>query len=341
MPKGKYRRLENGFGSVVKLSGNRRRPYAARLSASGTANGQNTPRAIGYYETWQQAYDALAEYNKLASGDMRNMTFKDVFDMLMRRKTEPPHPISKSRQIGMTSAIKRCSALYDTPISLIRLPELQRIMDATCADVGPGTCSTLKNVLHQMWTLADEYDLVRKNYASFLQIKQPMVFEHSEAFTRAEVDKMWINSDDDSVARILIMIYSGFRIAEYKTMMIDTEQRIFQGGSKTTAGKNRIVPMHSRIVPLVERLVSADDLLFKNDVLTRRRFPKTLESIGIDVKNHTPHDCRATFASLLSAAGAPDLHIKRMMGHASGDLTKDVYTSVEIELLRQSLELIL
>lgn len=338
MPKGKYRRLENGFGSVVRLSGNRRRPYAARLSASGTANGQNTPRAIGYFETWQQAYNALAEYNK-RNADMADATFKDIADMLIDRKTADG--ISPSRIRSLQNCINKCEKLYDRPIADIRLIDLQRLMDAVSGTVGPGTCVTLKNTLHQMWSIADEHDLVRKNYPSFLRIPQPVVFEHSEAFTRAEVDKMWIYSDDDSVARILIMIYSGFRIAEYKTMMIDTEQRIFQGGSKTTAGKNRIVPMHSRIVPLVERLINANDILFRNDVMTRRKFPGTLESIGIDVKNHTPHDCRATFASLLSAAGAPDLHIKRMMGHASNDLTKDVYTSVEIENLRKSLELIL
>ena len=55
----------------------------------------------------------------------------------------------------------------------------------------------------------------------------------------------------------LIMLYTkGFRISEYinlKLEDINLEELTFMGGTKTEAGKNRIIPIHSRILPLLKK----------------------------------------------------------------------------------------
>ncbi|WP_146553674.1 tyrosine-type recombinase/integrase [Rummeliibacillus sp. SL167] len=55
---------------------------------------------------------------------------------------------------------------------------------------------------------------------------------------------------------------------------------------------------------------------------------------------HRPHDCRHTFATLMDNADANKLSIKRIMGHASKDITDKVYTHKDIEQLLKAIDLI-
>jgi len=43
-------RLPNGFGNINKLSGNRRKPYRARLFDGYTDEGKRIYKTLGYYE---------------------------------------------------------------------------------------------------------------------------------------------------------------------------------------------------------------------------------------------------------------------------------------------------
>ena len=61
-------KLPNGFGSVYKLSGNRRNPYAARKTQGweideATGKSKQIYQIIGYYPTRKDALTALAEFN--------------------------------------------------------------------------------------------------------------------------------------------------------------------------------------------------------------------------------------------------------------------------------------
>ena len=55
---------------------------------------------------------------------------------------------------------------------------------------------------------------------------------------------------------------------------------------------------------------------------------------------HRPHDCRHTFASLMDSAGANKLSIKRIIGHASNDITDSVYTHKSVTELINAVDLI-
>ncbi len=70
-----------------------------------------------------------------------------------------------------------------------------------------------------------------------------------------------------------------------------------------------------------------------------RLFDHALTECRITTR-HTPHDCRHTFTSLLDSAGANEVCIDRLVGHASKSLTKRTYTHKDIEELRAAVELI-
>ena len=54
-------KMANGTGSITKESGNRRRPWRARVTES-FDGGKQRFRTIGYYSTKKEALLALADY---------------------------------------------------------------------------------------------------------------------------------------------------------------------------------------------------------------------------------------------------------------------------------------
>lgn len=52
-------KLPNGFGSITKLSGNRRRPFIARKTIGYSATGAPIQTAVGYYASYLDALMAL------------------------------------------------------------------------------------------------------------------------------------------------------------------------------------------------------------------------------------------------------------------------------------------
>ena len=53
------KRLPNNFGSVHRLSGNRRKPYAVRVKDE-----KANYKYLGYYATYKEALEALTAYNQ-------------------------------------------------------------------------------------------------------------------------------------------------------------------------------------------------------------------------------------------------------------------------------------
>ncbi len=54
----------NGYGSVVKLKGKRRRPFCARKTVGYDEKSHPIYKPIGYYVKREDALMALAEYNR-------------------------------------------------------------------------------------------------------------------------------------------------------------------------------------------------------------------------------------------------------------------------------------
>ena len=61
-----------------------------------------------------------------------------------------------------------------------------------------------------------------------------------------------------------------------------------------------------------------------------------LADAGID--HYAPHAARNTSASLLAAAGIPQVIAKAVLGHSTIQLTADVYTETDLELVRSAMD---
>ena len=56
--------------------------------------------------------------------------------------------------------------------------------------------------------------------------------------------------------------------------------------------------------------------------------------------NHRMHECRHTCATWLDDKGANKLAIKRILGHATQDITDGVYTHKSLHQLKKAIDLL-
>lgn len=356
MPRGRSMRRANGTGTVVKLSGRRRCPYEARTAATIDEWGYPRFDVIGRYGTRTDALQALALYNNdpYSIGD-RTLTFSQVYDRWYKSKYEDnPKGFTQSTINTTQTAYKWVAAIHGRTFSELRTPDLQNVLDTV--DLGYNSLRQIRTLFTQMYRYALEYELCGKDYAQFIQIKKPDDTESGVPFTKEEIKLLWANVDTENeyqatITALLILIYTGWRISEFLNMPIadiDLLEMTMTGGTKTAAGKNRVVPIHSGIQHLVRRLYGATHgaYLFTTDSgkpmntnTFRKSMQDTLQHCGI-TSEHTPHDCRHTFVSLLDSAGANQVCIQRLAGHASRGITQKVYTHKDLDELREAVELI-
>lgn len=323
------RKLPNNFGSIKKFSGRRTRPYAAYPSTKEfTADGNSVSvKAIGYFEDWQSAYDALRDYNKNPYDiDKAGLTFSEVYELWWKSKFENSKmEFSEQTQKAYKHAYSKCTSVYKMKMNEIVKNDMQDILD-NC-DLGFSSVRSIKNLFCQMFRYSMENGIVEKDYSQFITINIEDNNEKGQPFTEDEIKLLWKNKSDPLVQIILILIYSGLRIKELEVTKIDLKKRCFVGGIKTKAGKERTVPIHNSIYEFVKNFNQKD---FKSGTYRDKKFYKLIKSIGMpeltNGKKHTPHDCRHTFSWLCDKYIVDDVSKHMMMGHSLGsDVEKSVY----------------
>lgn len=338
-------RFPNGYGSVYKLSGNRRRPFVARKTTSWDDDGTQLFQIIGYYEKRQEALAALAEFNKNPySIEASSITFAEIFE---KWSVEKFSKISQSNINGYNAGFKIAESLHNLKFVEIKKAHLQNVIDK--CKKGHGTLRKIKVLFNQLFKYALENDIINKDYSKFVEIGENEEESSRKPFTQKEIDKLWDNVDRmDFIDTILIMIYTGMRPGELlliKNEDIKLEERIIKGGIKTKGSKNRIIPISQKILPLVEKRFSDKEYFVTNHEGKQMKYwnyyeekwKRIMEQLSII---HKPHDCRHAFATLMDNAGANKVSIKRIMGHASKDITDKVYTHKDLEELLKAIDLI-
>lgn len=333
----------NGYGTVVKLSGNRRNPFAVRKTKGFNEKGHPIYENIGYAPTREAGLIMLAEYNK-SPWDIEadKITLEELFNLWLDKRAVK---LGKSNVSSLKSAYKHCSRYAKNKYNQIKAYQMQDTIDS--CGCGYSTQGAIKNLWGHLDRFAMELDIISKCYSELLT-SEPIPETTKEVFTDEEVQRVWDNQQLPWADSLAFFLYSGFRISEFldiKTSKVDLQEWTITGGTKTAAGKNRVVPVHSRIQGIVQRRVeqSKSGYLFeyngkKMNQTQYREIWSTL--MGQLEMNHTPHETRHTFRSRLDSAGANKVCIDRLMGHKSKGTGERVYTHKNIEELRMNIELI-
>jgi len=348
-------KLPNGFGSVHKLPGNRRKPWRARKT-TGWINDYETGTnkqqyiTVGYYATQAEAIEALTTYNANPY-DIKtdSITFSQVYD---KWSDEHFKEIVPSAIRTWKSAYTYCQPLFNMRMKDIRVSHLEGVI--TDADVGDNTKGRMKSLFNMMFKYAMKHEIVQKDYAHLCDsIKKPRPQIIRIPFSREETDLLWNNLQIPFVDMVLIGIYSGWRpqeLAILKIADINLEDQTMFGGLKTDAGRNRIVPIHPKIKDLIQKDYDAavaigSEYLFNDPdgqqgtFLTydkyRGRWSKIMKRLELD---HKPHDTRHTFITNAKEAGMDEYILKLIVGHAIEDVTEKVYTHRTLEDMRKAIE---
>ena len=152
-------KLPNKYGSVYKLSGKRRKPWAVRK----TVGWKQVPEKmksypiyefIGFYATRSEALQALAAYNEDPYDlHFNTITFEEVYEKWSDIHFEK---VSASNVNGYKASFRLCDKIKDMKFVDIKLDHLQQVVD----DSGKNT-PTLKK-LKIMFGLMYDYAVIHE-----------------------------------------------------------------------------------------------------------------------------------------------------------------------------------
>ena len=347
--KRKSRRRANSQGSVYKVSGNRRKPYAAILPCKYDKEGNSKRTVLGYFETKTEALNALNEAVAANMSDKIIMSLGDVFESW---KKIHYRDLSKDAISNYNSAWKYIEVYGSKKIKDLRAPDIQKCLDdAVASGRSRATCEKIRSLYSQLCKYAMSQDIISQNYAQFLKLPKADKKE-KETFSESDI-KILLSNDTDRTAKIvLILIFSGLRIGELFDMkkenayLDDSPPRLI-GGKKSEAGTNRIIPIHSAIINYIKYFYNeSGNYLISNKVGNRlneknfreREYYPLLERLGITRKS--PHSTRHTFATLLQAKGAKPEDLIKVIGHADYETTTENYIHQNIDKLSEMIELL-
>ncbi len=285
---------------------------------------------------------ALAEYNKEPwDVDGNKITLKEHFNNWCEIKVPR---MGKSSQATLKAAYKYTKPLWNMKYKDIKSFHMQECID-NC-EKSYAVKAQIKNLFVHLDNFALEIDLINKSYSQLVSVESPPESDKIP-FSQEEIETVWKYKDEPWVDTVLMFLYSGFRISELLDMScgnINLEERTFTGGTKTKAGKGRVVPIHPEIFPFVEaRYKEGNEYLITMNgkkIITqtyRNYWNKMMENMGM---NHTPHECRHTFRSRLDSAGANKKCIDLLMGHKSKEVGERVYTHKTLDELRETIKLL-
>lgn len=367
----KRRRLPNGFGQITELKKrNLRNRFRVMVTVGKTATGRPIAKLLkpeAYFPTYNDAYQALVEYNKNPYDLDDTITVAELYE----RWTESYFKTLKSESSArtITSAWAYCSSVYNMRASDVRARHVKGCMEDGVAIIkgeerrpSPNIKSRIKSLFNLMLDYALEYEIVDKNYARTFDISDDVLDEISEAkrghiaFTEDEIEILWNNIGVKQYVDVIILqCYSGWRPQELgllKLENVDFEAGVIVGGIKSDAGRDRVVPIHPKIWHIVEQKYKEAKELGSEYLLNctdskngmkltydkyQKRFMKIVSELNLNGQ-HRAHDPRIHFTTMAKKYQMDEYAVKYIVGHAISDITERVYTQREITWLIEEMK---
>ena len=321
--KRKKKTRPKGTGSVYKLSGNRSKPYYARYK------GHSTGRT---YATADEAKAALEVLIASTNPDLFTNTLEDVYTAWSEIAYRDMGESSRKGYVLSWSYIP--PALRGRMAREVRTDDIQAVIDDLQAQgKSDSTAGKVKFLYSQLCKWMMQRDLIDKNYAEFIKVQKT---EHRkiETFSIEEIAK--INAlatqgqPQDRLTQTamltMMLMFTGMRISELfglKTENVHTDGKIpyIQGGIKTEAGRNRVIPIYHRVLPFFSFFHDrAEGALLISGYVGRKTsngwrandYKPMLEHLGIPYK--VPHNTRKTLATHAAQSGMDQLALLKLMG---------------------------
>ncbi len=329
-------RNPNGYGCVYKASGNRRKPYIARITIGWNDDGKQIFKSLGSYATSSEANKVLADYNADPYNiDASKVTFSELYQQWASEKYPK---ISTSMVLSYKNAYRACSPIYDLQFNNIRKHHLQMLINDT--DKTYSGKERMKMLISQMSRFAIENDIIKKDYSSYVDLgERPDKTLIRKPFSEDEIKILYqslhIYRYTDT---ILMMIFSGVRPSELlltESKNVNLNENYFICGIKNSSSRNRKVPISNFVRPFFEKyyneaikfnskwlILNTEGQQMKYSNYNRDKFRRIMEQLQM---SHMPHDGRHSFATFMDKANANKLATQLIMGHSPKILVDSVY----------------
>lgn len=333
-------KLPNGFGSIVKLSGNRRKPYAVRRHG----------KYLAYFASHDEALIYLADVNKQPDIIGSELTFAEIYRLEMAEHTVK---ISSKTVNGYKSAFQHCKELWPMKLKDIKVSDLQAVI-GNCG-TGQPTQKKVRQIMHNVYRYAVKYQLISASadLSGYVDIDKLKKKYKKTPFNTRQLNRVKKIADSDDVLApwakcIVMMCYCGTRPSEFLAILkadVKLKSRYFVvRDSKTEAGRNRMVPISKKVLPYYDWWLSQDGrtlVALDGKPVSYSSFLKLFYRVCDAARcKHKPHECRHTCATWLDDKGANKLSIKRILGHATTDITDGVYTHKSLAQLKKAIDLL-
>lgn len=319
-------RQANGTGSITKLKGKRRRPWMVRVTTgwefdeNGLRVKQNQ-KPLGYYATRQEAIKALADYNHDPYElDGMQVTFDECFKNIEFTDATYKHYLN---------AYKYLKSVSDKPIKTIKPAQLQDCVNLCTDSQQP----LVKTICKRVYNYAMMHEYVDKDLSQLLTAHTKEVEIEREIFTHDEIEELWTMTDEWWVKVVLILLYSGLRTKELRTIeieMIDFDDKWLDIVLAKNKSSVRGIPIHERIAPLLKDYIINGGNLYGYSHGNLNKYLNTFHG-------HRAHDARHTFTTRLRECGVDHLTIQRLLGHTPSSITERVYTHISKEELQDAI----
>ena len=355
----------NGTGTVIKLSGNRRKPWMVKVpeyNEDGSFTGRQIP--IGYFSSRPEADLCLAEYNKshgTYDADKMQYTFADVYNDFKREKfpTKEEQKIMKETRkkiIGklgtsnmwqISGSYKNSKMLWNKKYIDLRKHDFEAVIYSV-KELSPSKLNHIISFFRKMDQYAMEQGIITMGYAQFLEVIPEEVQKQKVPYSTIEIEQIWEHNGYIIADILLVLLYSCMRInelLEMETKNVFLDDNYMIGGLNTEAGKDRIIPIHHIIKPIIRRYFNSNNkYLFTDEkgnkieyANYRIDFNNFMNQLNM---NHISHEARLSGRSELDRKGANKICIDRILGHKSQGIGEQKYTDKTIEELIETIELI-
>ena len=373
-----FKRRPNKAGTVIKLSGKRRRPWCAKITTGkDIITGRQIQTVLGTFETWDEADDALTLYrlgqkNKISNKEAEALapdTFQKLVDQ--REKSMPTFSelynkvyddyiskLSDSTQRRYRACYKRLKEIHDFKINRLSLPVLQNIFDKHKDKVSKDSLSDTKILVKKVFEQAIISGAITRddNLTEYINVSTD--YKKTEivhtSFTIDEIKTLYKDNTFESKL-ILIYIFTGARPSELLNLSRDRfhideicrddgeikKVSYIIAGIKTPTGQDRIIPIHDLVKPfIVEILGNSDTFMPYTQKTPYEVYKRDIFNPTMERLNmkHLPHDTRHTFGTLAELYKLDGYMVKKILGHKFQDLTKDVYTHVMVNKLNEEIQ---
>lgn len=329
----RHRKRANGTGNISKLSGNRSKPWLARKNGV----------PIGTYATRAEAQKALERLTDATVTDKFNLTLKQVYDIWFPEYTRGDEKPEKSHY---AMAINLCKELHGQQFRKLRKSDFQSVIIRLEQEgKSKSTCQKVILLFKQLSNWAIEEGILQTSHAQKVTTIAEQLTTR-EIFLDAHIKAIQASAlEARKIA--LILLGCGCRPNElFKVPLVNCHEDYFIGGSKTKAGRNRVIMVTGvglveyqalRQKAIQEKRQYLIDAYEGNHVAanyTKRDFAELMEEIGC--KGMTPYCCRHTFITNAVRSGVKQEMLQKLVGHVD-DETTEGYTHLAVDDLRKEI----